>query len=87
MDKQPTEAQTEAQIKEIESNCPTNWMPHVGDTYAWRRNTLRKARLLTGVVISYDPIKKLVRGRLPSGNTERRHLCDVFRLYSGQYGR
>ena len=81
--KQPTPEQ----LKAIEDNCPIDWIPQVGDTYAWRRNALRRSRLLTGIVIAYDPIKRLVRGRLLNGNSERRHLHDVFKLYSGQYGR
>lgn len=57
------------------------WIPEEGDIYKWGEHCVRrKGTIIKGIVISYDPVKKIVRGRCGLGKigpTERRHLNDV----------
>ena len=57
-----------------------NWIPQAGEYYAWRESNTRHGDLIVRRVISYDAKKKVVRGREPSGMSERRYLSGVFRL-------
>jgi len=56
-----------------------NWIPQVGEFYAWRESRTRRGNLLVAQIISYDTEKQIVRGRLPNTSTERRYLVDVFK--------
>ncbi|KKL60561.1 hypothetical protein LCGC14_2204130 [marine sediment metagenome] len=65
--------------KQSDSENP-NWIPRAGEYYAWRESNTRHGDLLVRRVISYDAERRIVRGREPSGMSERRHLSGVFRL-------
>jgi hypothetical protein len=54
-----------------------DWIPQEGDIYAWNESTTRHGDLHFGKVISYDEVKKLVRGYTGMG-TERRYKDEVF---------
>ena len=67
-------------LEKQSDNENLNWIPRVGEYYAWRESNTRHGDLIVRQVISYDADKKIVRGRQPSGMTERRHLSGVFKL-------
>jgi len=67
-------------LEKQSDNENPNWIPQVGEYYAWREATTRKGNLLIGRIISFDAEKKIVKGRQKSGMTERRYLADVFGL-------
>ena len=57
-----------------------NWIPLIGEYYAWRESNTRHGDLMVRKVLSYDKEKRIVRGREPSGMSERRHLSGVFKV-------
>lgn len=67
--------------KESDIKYP-NWIPQIGEYYAWREKCTRHGDLLICRVIFFDG--KLVKGREPIGCMETRNLGDVFRL-DGDY--
>lgn len=57
-----------------------NWIPQVGEYYAWRESNTRHGDLIVRQVISYDAERRIVKGRIPNTMMERRHLSGVFKL-------
>ena len=57
-----------------------NWIPQVGEYYAWRESNTRHGDLLIRRVTSYDAEGRIVSGRLLNTMGERRHLSGVFKL-------
>ena len=71
--------------KQSDSENP-NWIPQVGEYYAWRESNTRHGDLLVSRVISYDIERRIVRGRRLSGMSERRHLSGIFKLSENEVG-
>jgi hypothetical protein len=67
-------------LSDLEKQAEIGWIPQVGDIYYWRESSTRHGNIFRNVVISYDPVKKIVHGRETSGFGERRYLCDVFHI-------
>lgn len=63
--------------RESDKNNP-NWIPQVGEYYAWRESCTRHGNLIVRRVESFDG--KIVKGREPSGMGERRYISDIFKL-------
>jgi len=53
------------------------WIPQPGEVYEWDEKCTCRGAKIRGVVISYDPVKRLVHRRMGNGCGERRHIEDV----------
>jgi len=57
-----------------------DWIPQIGDVYQWCEGTTRRGHIIQGTVVSYDPIKKVVRGKLANGLHERKYVGQIFKV-------
>ena len=56
-----------------------NWIPQVGDYYAWRESNTRHGDLIIGRVAFYNAERQIISGR-KLVFSERRYLGSVFKL-------
>ncbi len=74
-------------LSDLEKQAEENWIPKPGDVYYWRERSTRRGNIISGIVISFDPQKQIVRGSLANHSTERKYLVDIFHIKQPPFGK